>query len=178
MMTGEKMNKKGIIIELIVFIVAGIVIVLFFAGIIYGWGLVNDIVSSPTMDFPGANLTDAASKTITPLNTGFLNLRLIALAMMIAYVIGTFIIAYFSSKHPIWLFVYILITVILVIFSVYISNTYETMKNNTVLGPTLTGFTGSNVIISYLPIWVAIIGSIGCVISVVGINMSRRIFEE
>jgi len=170
-------SKKGFMIELITFTIIGIVVVLFFAGIIYGFGILNNVLSDTSLDTAAANITGISALTIGKLNTGFLNLRLVAIGMLISYMIATFIVAYFSSKHPIWFFVYFLVTVILVIFSIYISNAYNTMKTNTVLGATLTSFSVADIIISYLPIWVAVIGLFGSVFSIIGMVAVRRLAE-
>jgi hypothetical protein len=162
-MIGGKMamNKRGFVIELIAFIVIGI----------------NNELSSGKLDTSAANISDINSKSFSYLNTGMSNLKLISAIILIGYLIATMVMAYFSTKHPLWIFVYVLITILLVIFSITISNSYDTMKENPTINSMVSGFSISNVIIGYLPVWVAIIGLFGIVLSVVGSVVSRRLFE-
>ena len=173
----KKIGKKGYIVELMAFIVIGIICVLFFGGMIYGFGLIKDTLESGDLDTSAVNVSDASSKSFGYLVTGMSNLKLISAIILIGYLIATLTMAYFSTKHPLWIFVYILITILLIIFSISISSSYNTMKTNPTISSMVSGFTVSNVIISYLPYWVALIGLAGIVLSVVGSVVSRRLFE-
>lgn len=170
-------NKKGFVVEMLAFIVVGIIAVLFFAGMIYGFGLVKNTLQSGDLDNAQVNMTKISSQSFGYLADGMANLRLISAIILIGFFIATMVVAYFSTKHPIWIFVYLLITIIMVIFSVYVSNAYETMKNDPTIGSMVSGFTISDIIISYLPIWVSIIGLLGIVLSIIGSVVSRRLFE-
>lgn len=170
-------GKKGYVIELMAFIVIGIICVLFFGGMIYGFGLIKDTLESGDLDTTAVNISDTSSKSFGYLVTGMSNLKLISAIILIGYLIATLTMAYFSTKHPLWIFVYILITILLVIFSIAISNSYNTLKENSTINSMVSGFTVSNVIISYLPYWVAIIGLAGILLCVVGSVVSRRLFE-
>lgn len=172
------MNKKGFIIELIAFAVIGIIVILFFGGIIYGFDLFTDVITDPLIvDSSELNLTAATNPTIGSLNTGLSNLHLIAAVIIIGYLFATLIFAYFSSKHPLWLIVYILVVIMVVIFSIYISNAYETVQSNSLIGGMVSEFSIGNVIMSYLPVWTALIGLFGIALSIIGMTMARRMLE-
>ncbi len=171
------MKKKGFVVEMLAFVVIGIIAVLFLGGLIYGINLINGVTSDIKLDTPMVNISSASNKTIGSLNTGMGNLRLVALVMIVAYMLSTLIVAYFSSKHPIWIFVYLLITIMFVIFSVYISNSYETMKQNATIAQIVSGFSASEIIIQYLPYWVAFIGLVGMAVSIVGNIVAKRLSE-
>jgi len=170
-----KKNKKGFVMEMFAFIIIGIIAVAFFAVLIYGFGLLNTNLTNGKLDTSAANITDISSKTIGKLSEGMNNLRLISAIILIGFFIGTLISAYFSTKHPIWIFVYVLITILLVIFSIYISNAYTSMKADPNLSPIISGFGISDVIISYLPYWVTLLGFLGILLCVVGNQVSRRL---
>lgn len=172
------MDKKGFIIELFAFMVIGILVILFFGILIYGFTRMNTILTSGNLDNSAINMTKFSGQTIGKLSTGMGNLRLVALIMIFAYSLATLLVAYFSSKHPIWLFVYILITILMVIFSIYISNSYETLMNNSQINSMVTGFGMSGIIVLYLPYWVGGIGLVGTILSIIGVVMSRRILED
>lgn len=170
-------NKRGFVIELMAFIVIGVICVLFFGGMIYGFGLINNVLGSGDLDTSTVNVSDASSKSFSYLVNGMSNLKLISAIILIGYLIATLIMAYFSTKHPLWIFVYFLITLLLIIFSIAISNSYDTMRENTTINSIVSGFSIGNLIIAYLPYWVAIIGLLGILLSVVGSVISRRLFE-
>ena len=67
---------------------------------------------------------------------------------------------------------YIFIVFIAIILAVPISNSYETLRADATIGSTFTSFTGSNFIMNYLPIIVAIVGITGGIIMFV--RMGRK----
>ena len=79
--------------------------------------------------------------------------------------------------EKLWLIVYILIVIMVVIFSIYISNAYETVQSNSLIGEMVAGFSIGNVIMSYLPVWTALIGLFGIALSIIGMTMARRMLE-
>lgn len=170
-------DKKGFGVELIAFVIIGFVAVAIFAMFIYGFGQLNTILTSGSMDTSSVNLTDAASKTFSHVNTGIGGLRLISAIMLIGYALATLIFAYFSSKHQIWVFVYILMTAMIIIFSVYIANAFDDLKTNSFIGSTISSFGISGFILSHLPTWTTIIGLFGVVLCIVGAYARRSISE-
>lgn len=171
------MNSKGFFIELMAFIIIGIIAVTFFAVFIYGFGLLNSNMASIDANISGANLSLISSNTLGKMNSGMGNLKVMAFVLLIGYAIASLIVAYFNAKHPLWIIVYIMISALLVIFSVYVSNAYETIKNDAVVGGMITGFTISDMIILNLPVLVAIIAFVGTFLSVVGAVIARRMTE-
>lgn len=172
------LNKRGFAMELIIFVVVGIIVVLLFAGFIYGFGLINTTLTSGEMDTQYANLTLATSNTFSHLNSGLNQLHLIAAIILIGFVLATLIFAYGSSKNPLWLFVYILVVILVTIFSIYISNSYETLLSGNPLSDTLAGFGISNLILAHLPVWTALIGIFGIVLSIAGAVVGRKLGEN
>ena len=174
-------NKKGLMTEITVLIVVAFFVLVFFALWKYGFNLVTDTLSniisstSTTTDILGnpqnytINISEAAEKTFSYVNSGLNQLELIGYLIIFGYIFSTFIIAYFSREHPIMFVVYFLITVILVIFSIYVSNEYETLLNNDVIGSTLSGYTVGAFIMSNLPLIVAVVGLFGIIIGLVGL---------
>ena len=168
-----EIKKKGLVIEIIAFMVVAFIMLLFFAGWIYGSHIINGVLTNINSTSPIGNISEAASHTYTYVDTGYSQLNLISLMILIGYTIATFIIAYFSRKHPIWIAVYVMIAIVLVIFSIYISNAYQGLLSNSTLGATLGTFTVQNFIMNYLPYWVAIISLFGMAISLYGYYQQR-----
>lgn len=171
------MNKKGFMMEMLAFLVIGIFAVVFFGLLIYGFDFIRDTLSTNTIDTASMNLSYYSNATIGKLADGMNNLQLIAIILMVGYIIATFITAYYSTRHPIWLFVYIMITILMMIFAVYISNAYESIRADTEIAGMITGFTVAGYMILYLPYIIGIVGLVGITLSIVGVTMSRRVFE-
>jgi hypothetical protein len=172
------MNKKGQTIEIIAFIVIGIVAVLLFGGLIYGVGLVNTAMSSTELDTSMVNISAASAVTFAPLHTGMLNLKVVAIVMIVGYILASFIVAYFSAKNPIWIIVYILMAIIVTIFSIYVSNAYESLKETEIVSTLVSNFSASDFVILHLPVFVVIISFACIMLSIVGLMASRRILEQ
>src|SRR3990172_707316 len=105
------MNKsnKGQTAALLTFIIAGIVMVLFFAGWIYMFNQMTTVMQGITTSTNSVNITDAVSKTIAPVNNAMQGLHLISVAILIGLILGMFVEAYYVKKHPILFIVHFLI---------------------------------------------------------------------
>jgi hypothetical protein len=174
---GWSMNKKGFIIEGIAFVIIGIILVAFFALMIYGFNLINTQLTSGRLSTSAANVSYAASLSFSKLSSGMQNLKSVAIAILIGYLIATLLTAYFSTRHPIWIVVYILISAIVIIFSFYISNAYAQLKTNAVIGSIFTGFSAVDFVVNYLPAFTTILFLAGILLCIVGSVISRRMAE-
>ena len=161
-MTGKLLNnKKGYAVELMALVVIGIVCLVFFAGWKYAINTVNDELLAVSSPDNASNVSAATEATFSYMNTGLDYLGLISYMIIIGFAIATLIVAYFSGEHPILFFVYIFVIILIVIFAVYISNSYEDLLDEPVIGAELVEFETSNHIMSKLPLWVGVIGFIG-----------------
>lgn len=166
----ERMNKKGWAEALILMVVIGVIAIVFFGGWIYASGLFKDSLNAIPGEDASSNVTAAARASYNYLDTGLKNgLPLVALVLIVGFALATLIMAVFSAEHPALIFVYVVLIILLFIFSVYISNAYEnSILNDSVLGATFSTFTAANFIISYMPMWVAVIGFFGIVFMIAG----------
>ena len=73
------------------------------------------------------------------------------IASMIGGYIGIFILAYFLKGHPAFLPVMFIMTIIVIMISVFVSNTHEEVLKAGVLGEAISTFTMSNYFLSHLP---------------------------
>jgi len=78
------------------------------------------------------------------------------------------------KTHPAFFIVYIFVVIAAIIASVYISNQYETLMTDNVIGTTLSEFTGSSFIMLSLPIWTSVIGIFGGIFLFAGILRDRE----
>lgn len=172
-MQNLKMNKKGFLIELLALIVVGIVVLIFFALWKYGINLVNTELLNFPSENNATNITDVTQKTFGYYNSALDQLSILGFLIIFGFAMATLITAYFSRQHPIIMFVYFMILVILIIFSIYVSNSYEDLLNNEILGSTLTSFSVGNHIMLHLPLWIGVIGFIGIFLMLGGIIIDR-----
>lgn len=163
------MNNKGFAEGLLMIVVVGIIAALFFAGWMYGSDLLRTQLSNFESDTSIGNISEASDATYAYVDEGYQNgLPLIALTLLVGFAIATMIMAYFSVEHPSLIFIFIMIVVGTLILSVYVSNAYENLLSNNVLGSTLNGFTAFNFIMSHLSMWVTVIGLFGIVLMIAG----------
>jgi len=170
-MTGLTKNKKGFMIELIAMAIIGIIAVIFFAGWMYGIDIVNTALLSVNDD-PNANVSLAAQETFSYMNAGLDGLKLIAFVMIFGFALASLIVAYFSGQHPMLIFVYIMVVIVLIIFGAYISNSYEELRKDDPIG--LAEFGMGNWFLANLPLWIGGIGFVGIILSVSSVAIRRE----
>jgi len=172
-------NNKGMMIELLMLITVGFIVLLFFAGWKYGFNLVNTELVAIQGDAGenSTNISDVTQKTMGYINTGLDELGTIAFIIIFGYSLAVLIVGYFARDHPALMFVYVLIVALFVVFSVYISNSYEELLTNDVIGSTLSSYSLGSFFMTYLTTWIIIIGLIGATIAISGIIKNRE-FER
>ena len=69
--------------------------------------------------------------------------------------------------------VYIMVNIVAVVFAVIMSNTYETLLTNSVLGETLMGFKAGTFVMLNLPFITTVVGFLGAIFLVIGISRQR-----
>lgn len=171
-----KQNKKGqsffdiiIFMVIIFFMVLGFVIFKFVMHT-----ATNNVVSIVTPANSVVNITDTFNQTFGYFDTGLNSLRYVAWAIIFGMICNILLSNFLVRNHPAFFFMYIGITVLAIILSVFISNSAETLINNSILGSTFTqNFPEGTFVLQYLPIWVAVIGLFGGVILYLGIIRDR-----
>lgn len=168
------MNKKGSVIDVIIWMVIAFITLLFFAVWLYGHGILTDTLVGVEDNNPNINITAAARSTFLAADTGLQGLHLVAMAIIFGSAIAILVSNFLIKAHPVFFILYVIVIIIAVIFSVQISNTYETLLSNDTIGTELTGFKGSNFIMLNLPIWTTIIGFMGAIFLFAGIMVDQR----
>lgn len=171
----NKNKKKGFAIELLALSVILIVSVLFFAGWIYGTNLIEKTLTSGDLDIITSsasgtsftlNVTNATESTLSYVVQGYDQLRLISYIMFIGFLIACLVTGYFMGNHPILIIPYILIALFIIIMSVQVSNAYEDLLTNSVLGTTLQSFSVSNIFLVNLPTIITVVAFLGIALAV------------
>lgn len=165
-----KKEKKGAILDILVWIILSFIIILFFGVWIYGYNLITEQLTGIDANVLGNNISDIAQDTfgkINPIQTR--SLHTLAFVMMFSMIISIFVTNFLVKSHPVFFIVYIFVIIAAVIVSVHISNEYESLLSNDVLGATLSEFSASNFIMMNLPLWVTIVGVFGAIFLFMGI---------
>lgn len=84
--------------------------------------------------------------------------------LMIGVFFSVLIGSYLVRSKPVFLVAHFLITVIAIVLAAEISNIYGIIIQTTELASTFASLVGANLIMSRLPVWVAIIGVLGWII--------------
>jgi len=163
------MNKRGGFTDLFIFMIVALVVVLISVVFIYIGNQTHDQLQSSlgTMDLhdtQGNNASQVITNTVGSTNTTFQALHWIAVFLIAGMIISIFIGSYLVTTKPIFFIPYIFITIIAIVVSVPISNTYEVLMSNATLSSTFAGFTGASWIMLNLPIWITIVGFGGGII--------------
>jgi F0F1-type ATP synthase assembly protein I len=148
------------------FMIVAIIAVVFFGGLIYAQGLIYDVfhnigLQNEATNAISVNMTQAAEVTFGNVNQSIQALRLVALTLILGIGIGIIITNALVKIHPMFFFVYMLISLLAIIFSVPISNAYYNLLSSGTYDGLLQSFTGTNWILLNLPLVVTIISVLG-----------------
>lgn len=162
------MNKKGSIVDVAIIPATLFLLALLF---IFFYRIQTDVNTEIQASPHFNNFTkDFSNQTVSYYPNIFNNsFMLIALGLAIA----SFIFAALVRVHPIFIIFYIIGLIIVVVLSSVFSNAYETLANNPQLSTLATNMTHVNYIMRYLPLLVAIIGSILAIIMYKGYKDSQ-----
>lgn len=164
------LNKKGGIQGLFIIAAISMAIIVFFGVWIFGMDIITEKLVGIDSTNSKVNVSEAAQLYMVPVNNAYGFLRLISFTMIFGLSLSFILTNFFIKAHPYLYVVYIFIVMTAVIFSVYISNAYESLLSNAALGPTFASFTASNFIMNSLPIWIGTIGIIGAIALFININ--------
>lgn len=164
------MNNNGAIYDIFLFAISAIIVVMMFAVFIYiGAEMQTTLETLGVIN--GRNMTADTQNIFGGINSALGTLRWFSYLIIFAVGLSILISNFLIKANPVFFIVYIFAIVGAVVASAYISNTYDTLLTNSVLGGTLQSFSVSNFIIAYLPMWVTVIGFLGAII--LFINLSR-----
>lgn len=163
-------NKRGQLSSFSIFtwIITAFLAVVFFASLIWVMGLLNDVFTQVGVanevnagNPMYTNMTLASEQIWGSAYESIKALRMVSIVYILALAMGIVVVGFLEKKHPFLFFVYILITLLAVIFAPTISNAYEELLSSGIFGGELLNFGTSNFIILNLPVFVLIIGVLG-----------------
>jgi hypothetical protein len=163
-------NKRGSMLDLLVWVVICFVTIMFLGLWLYGFDKLTDALTSIDSTGSSINISKHAEATFGVINSKMNGLHAIAFIIMFSLALSILIGNFMIKAHPVFFIVYIFIVVIGMIFSVYVSNAYEDLMGHDEIGSTLQGFTGGSFIMLHLPLWVTVIGLVGAILLFAGLS--------
>lgn len=169
------MNKKASIMDGIVWVIIAFVVLFVFMALYYFHTQVYAGLSSVgTMG--NINITNITESVFEPVTENMASgLNILAFIIIAGGAFSILLHNFLVREHPAWFIVYILMTILAVIVSAYISNEYMSLLGNDIIGSTLSEFTMGNFIMQYLPYWSAVIGILGGVFLFIGSLRDREL---
>lgn len=168
------MNKKASIIDPIVAMILSFILVVICGVVWYAVGEVNTGLenAAPMIQekMPYVNVSETITNTVGAVLVAYETFTWITVMLIFGYFLSVLISAFLVKTHPVWFVAYILVTVLAVILSVPISNTYEELVTNPTLASTWINFPGANYIFYYLPLWMAVFGIIAGILMYINID--------
>jgi len=158
------------IFGIFLFMITALVVVLFFAGLIYIQGLLHSTFDSAGIQNEVnagkagyTNMSAASDEIWGTLDDAIQSLKLVAGVYVLALAAIMIITNALVKIHPLWFFAYILLSILAVVFAVPISNAYQQLYLQTpaAFGGELSGFTIANWVLFYLPVFVLILSVLG-----------------
>lgn len=167
-------NKHGAYADVFIFIIMAFVIVVFFGIMYYGFTLFNNALTTIQFDIGNTNFTNIVNSTWGEVYDAYGQLRTLSYVLIFGMILTIFVSAWTIRRPPIFLVIWIITSLVGIIAAAYISNTYQLLLANPDFGSTLQSFAGASYMILYLPYLAAVISLFSGLISLIGLNRSRR----
>jgi hypothetical protein len=121
------------------------------------------------------NMSSVAQQTFGNMDIGLGSLRYVSFAIIFGMIMNILLSNFLVKNHPAFFFLYLGITVLAVILSVFISNSAQGLMANPLFASTFTdSFPEGTFVLNYLPLWVTFIGFLGGIILYIGIIRDRE----
>lgn len=172
----KKMNKKGAVTDLFVWLIISFVIVIVLGAFYFMGNKINDKIEEKIPDIQASigenhNATQIVEDSIGAIPRSFEAFKWISVMLMVGMLLSLVLSGFLVKIHPAFFVANLFLIIIAVVVSVPLSNTYETLYLDETLGATFTGFYGASYIWLNLPIWVIVAGFLSLIVSF--ISMSR-----
>lgn len=144
-------------------ILAGVIVFIFAIGFFVVYNVANTVTTT-MIGIPAINESASAVSALQGSQKVTNQMDYVVFGVFIALVLGIIITGWFIAGNPIFMGIYFLITVIAVVFSTVLANTWETVSQSSIFGTTVTHFPITNNLMLNLPLYIGIIGFVGLVV--------------
>lgn len=167
-------NKKGSYADVFIFMITAFAIVIFFGVLYYGFGLFDTALTSVQFDIGNTSFTSIVDSTWGQVYDAYSQMKTLSYVLIFGMILTIFTSAWFVRRPPIFLIIWVIVSVVAVIAGVEISNAYSSLLSNPDFGATLESFAGASYMMLYLPYLAVIISLFSGLISLIGLNRSRH----
>jgi hypothetical protein len=167
-------DKHGSYANVFVFLILAFVIVIFFGIMYYGFTLINTTLGSVQFDIGNTNFTSIVDSTWGQVYDAYGQLKTLSYVLIFGMVLTILVSAWSVRRPPIFLVIWVIVSILGIIVGAYLSNAYQLLLNNPDFGSTLESFKGGSYMLLYLPYLAGIVSLFSGLISLIGLNRSRR----
>lgn len=148
--------RDVIVIAVIMFIIASVFFVLYFVSNT----AINKLVGITAINTSEPTVT-ALQGTQTNLNN---RMDYLFFGLFIGLVLSVIITGWFVGANPIFMFIYFIVSVLGVTFGTVLSNAWQQITQMAVFNNAIAAFPITNHLLSYFPIYIAVITFIGIIV--------------
>lgn len=159
-------NKRGSYVGFFLLMIVAFIILFVSAIMIYVGNLTQDKLheTMDDMQFGDLNTSETIDATFGEVNESYSHLIWITTMLIFGMVLSIFIGSYKVRTDAVYFVAYILVSIIAIIVSVGIANSYETAIGYEPLADTFATLTGGNYFMLNLPIFITVISFVGGII--------------
>lgn len=170
-------NKKGAYADVLIFVIMAFIITIFFGIMYYGFTQMNNVLTSVQFNIgsgaTATNFSNVVNSTWGQVYDAYGQLKTMAYVLIFGMILTILVSAWMVRSPPLFLIIYIIISIVGVIVGAYISNLYQGLLLNADFGATLQSFKGASYLLLYLPYLAGIVALFSGLISLIGLNRSR-----
>lgn len=120
-------------------------------------------LTTSLIQIPQINTSESVSQTFQGLDTTVNRFDYLFFGVFIALVLAAIVTAFLIGPQPVFIIVYLIVTVIGVLLAMVMSNIWEDATSVAAFGTTLNSFPITNHLMTFLPLYVAGVGIVGFV---------------
>jgi hypothetical protein len=141
----------------------GVLIFTFAIGFFIFHNISNTVINQMLTN-PQINSSNATVNVLQGTQRVTARMDYVIFGLFIGLIIALILTSWFIGGNPIFMFIYFIVLVFGIVTSVVLSNVWEEVSTKAIFGTTINAFPITNHLMTYLPIYSAIIGIVGLVI--------------
>ena len=172
------MNKKGAFTDIFVYLALSFVIVIFMVAMTLVANTSYEHLQNQSEILqaglgPNDNASQIINDTIGAVNVAYSSFPWSSVMRIVGMFISLLITSYLVRTNPVFFVAFIFISIIAIVISVPLSNSYEIAMQDPGLSGTFVSFTGANWIFLNLPVWITVVSVIGVILLAIQISRSQ-----
>lgn len=168
-------NKKGAgVSDILLMIIVVFCFIVAFGGFIYGFNIITETlgdIDDPINTDSNETISSISEDTFGQGNTAIGLLRFVGVCIFFGLIIAIFLTSFLQRSHPVFFIFYVLLLIVIFIISILLSNAYDVVRSDEILGSTFQSFTILDFFMLYLPYFVSIIGFLAGIV-LYGLNLN------